>query len=163
MRDPASHFHAQSEVAVEDICGYLKRYMQSEWWKADPDGLACDMRTAIDEVELSNLPDWAKNFAVFALLEQTKKRRGKPTRHHRDMAIEMAAIRLVLQGYTPTRNEASRNRASASSIIREALRRLGENLSEKSINLIVAKSDVLKNPDGLEMIRRVWNIPPSAS
>jgi hypothetical protein len=109
---------------------------------ADADGFASDMRATIEEVEASNLPDWAKNFAIWALLEQTKKPRGKgrPTRRTRDNAIRSAARRLVVRGYGPTRNEATYDRASASSIIHQALQRLGERrLEEKSINAIVMK------------------------
>ena len=47
---------------------------------ADPDIRASDMRATADEIEASNLPDYAKHYAIFAVLEQTKKRRGKPTR-----------------------------------------------------------------------------------
>jgi hypothetical protein len=135
MRDPVSRIDP-AEAAIEDTCRFLKGYMQSETWKADPDGFACDSRAAIDEVKASNLPEWAKTFAVLALFEQTKKRRGKPTRHYRNSALEKAAARLVMRGYKPTRNEATR-RDSASSIISEALRRLEVNISEKQINAIV--------------------------
>ena len=132
MRDPA-------ETAIEDTCRFLERHMQSESWMADPDIRASDMRATADEIEASNLPDYAKHYAIFAVLEQTKKRRGKPTRSHRDDAIRRVAIKLVMQGYKPTRNDVTRDKDSASSIICQALRRLGEKLSEKSINAIVAK------------------------
>jgi hypothetical protein len=132
MRDP-------TEAAIEETCRDLKSYTQSESWRADPDVFASSSRAAIDEVEESNLPDWAKNYAIVALLEQTKKRRHKPTRSYRDHAIQNVAIKLVMQGYKPTRNDVTRDKDSASSIICQALRRLGENLSEKSINAIVAK------------------------
>jgi hypothetical protein len=137
MRDPASHFDPQSDI--EDTCQFLEKHMQSESWKADPDGFACGNRAAVDAVEASNLDDWAKPFAILALLEQTRKRRGKPTRHGRDHAIQLAAARLVGRGYRPTRNDVTADKESASSIIHRALQRLGEKLSEKSINGIVAK------------------------
>ena len=132
MRDP-------TEAAIEETCRDLKSYTQSESWRADTDVFASSSRAAIDEVEESNLPDWAKNYAIVALLEQTKKRRHKPTRSYRDHAIQNVAIKLVMQGYKPTRNDVTRDKDSASSIICQALRRLGEKLSEKSINAIVAK------------------------
>jgi hypothetical protein len=138
MRDPVHRFN-QVEADIEDTCRFLKGRMESETWEADPDGRASDMRAVIDEVEVSNLPDWAKTFAVWALLKQTKKRRGKPKRSRRDGAIQLAAARLVGRGYKPTRNDVMRNRDSASSIIHQALQRLGEKLSEKSINAIMAK------------------------
>jgi hypothetical protein len=152
MRDPV--FIDPDEAATYR---FLKGYVQSESWKADPDGSACDMRAAIDEVEASNLPEWAKNLAILALLEQTRKRRGKPTRGYRDMAIRLAAIRLVLQGYRPTRNDVTIDTESAASIIHRALQRLGERLSEKSINTIVANDcrEVLEDPATAALLRRV--------
>ena len=137
MRDPA-------ETAIEDTCRFLERHMQSESWMADPDIRASDMRATADEIEASNLPDYAKHYAIFAVLEQTKKRRGKPTRSHRDDAIRRVAIKLVMQGYKPTRNDVTRDRASAASIIYEALRRLGEKMSEKSINAVLHAGDFTK-------------------
>jgi hypothetical protein len=135
MRDPVTRVDPE----IEETCRFLKGYMQSENWKADADGFAGDMRATIDAVEESNMPDWAKNFAVYALFQRTKKRRGKPTRHYRNSVLERAAARLVTRGYKPTRNEATR-RDSASSIICEALHRLGEKITEKQINAIVCKA-----------------------
>jgi hypothetical protein len=139
MRGPAPRTDSQSDTAIADTYRFLERYMQSDSWKADPDGFACDNRAAIDEVEASKLPDWAKNFGISALLEQTKKRRGKPTRRYRDVAIREAAMRLVSRGYKPTRNDVTRDRDSASSVICQALGHLGEKISEKSINAVVMK------------------------
>jgi hypothetical protein len=134
MRDPASR-DPKSEAVIEDTCRFLERH--KPWTEVD--GFACYMSAAADEVEASNMPDWAKNFAVVALLKrQTEKRRGRPKQSARDHAIRDAAIKLVMGGYRPTRNETT-VRDSASSIIHHALRRLGEKLSEKSINAIVAK------------------------
>jgi hypothetical protein len=137
------------EADIEDTCRFFKGYMQSKSWKADPDASASDNSAAIDEVKASNLPDWAKTFAVLALLEQAKKRRGKPKRSFRNMAIELAAMRLVLRGYMATRNDETRDKDSASSIIHQALHRLGGKMSEKSINAVIAGAcrDALKHPD----------------
>ena len=142
MRDPVHRFD-QVEADIEDTRRFLKGYVESETWKADPDGIAGDSRAAIAEVEVSNLPDWAKNLAILALWEQTKKRRArKPTRRVRDDAIRKAASRLVMtQGYKLTRNDVTRDRASAASIVHQALNRLGEKLSEKSINAVVLEID----------------------
>jgi hypothetical protein len=125
-----------------------------------PDGFAYDCPAAIDEVEASNLPDWAKTWAIYALSRaaQTRKRKGKPTRRNRNEAIRSAAIKLVMRGYKPTRNDVTRDRDSASSIIHQALRRLGEKMSEKSINAIVAKvgADFIKekvSPAFIEYLR----------
>jgi hypothetical protein len=148
MVDPA---HVEVEADIEDTRRFLKRYIESESWKADPDGFAGDMGATIDEVEVSNMPDWAKTLARFALLQQMKKRRGKPKRRYRNMAIELAAMRLVVRGYMATRNDVTHDRDSASSIIRQALHPLGEELSEKSINAIITDScrTALQHPDVL--------------
>ena len=139
MRDPVRRVD-QVEADIEDTLRFLERHLQSESWKADPDGRACDGRAAIDEVGASNLPDWAKKMAIWALLKQTKNRTArKPTRHVRDDAIRQAAFRLVTRGYKPTRNDVTRDRTSAASIIHQALNRLGEKMSEKSINAVVLK------------------------
>jgi hypothetical protein len=142
MRDPVHRFY-QVEADIEDTRRFLKDCVESETWKADPDGFAIDSRAAIDEVEASNLPDWAKNFAIVALWKKTKKRRArKPTRRVRDRAIREAASRLVMtQRYKLTRNDVTRDRTSAASIIHQALNRLGEKLSEKSINAVVLEID----------------------
>ena len=145
MPDPVHRFD-QVEADIEDTRRFLKGYVESETWKADPDVRADWMRGTIYEVETSNLPDWAKKFAIEALLPQTKKRggKGKPKRSWRDDAILHAAYRLVTRGYKPTRNDVTRDRASAASIIYEALRRLGEKMSEKSINAVLHAGDFTK-------------------
>ena len=129
------------EADIEDTRRFLKRHVESESWKADPDGRAAVLRTTIYEVVASNMDDLAKECAIWALLQQTEKRPArKPTRHERDHAIREAASRLVItRGYKPTRNDETRDTASASSIIYEALRRLGEKLEEKSINAILMR------------------------
>ena len=47
----------------------------------------------------------------------------------------------MTQGYRLTRNDVTRDRTSAASIIHQALNRLGEKLSEKSINAVVLEVD----------------------
>jgi hypothetical protein len=138
MRDPA---RAEVEADIEDTRRFLQGYMEHEYWNADSDDRADWCRAAIDHVSISNMPDWAKKFAIEALLEQTKKRRGKPKRSWRDRIIWDAAIRLVIRGYRLTRNDVTRDRASAASIIHHALNRLGEKMSEKSINAVVKGAD----------------------
>jgi hypothetical protein len=138
MRDPVDPVEAD----IEDTRRFLKRHVESESWKADPDGRAAVLRATIYEVEASNMDDLAKEWAIWALLQQTEKRpASKPTRHERDHAIREAASRLVItRGYKPTRNDVTRDTASAASIIYEALCRLGEKKpSEKSINAILMR------------------------
>jgi hypothetical protein len=146
MREPTPTLRfdpeaAMIEAAIEDTRRFLGPYVRSEAWQADPPSneLMYDLREKIREVEAMDdlSAEWTKNFVIWKLLEQTKKRRRKPTRFYRDCAIREAAGRLVLQGYEPTRNEATQ-KDSASSIIWNALRRLGERrLTEKQINSIV--------------------------
>jgi hypothetical protein len=47
----------------------------------------------------------------------------------------------MTQRYKLTRNDVTRDRTSAASIIHQALNRLGEKLSEKSINAVVLEID----------------------
>jgi len=153
MRDPAARVDP-AEADIEETCGFLKRYMP---WKADPDGFASDMRAAAGEVEASNMPEWAKNVAIAALFRPANKRRGRPrSSSNRNGAIRLAAIRLVTRGYLPTRNETT-CRASASSIVCEALHHLGEKISEKQIDALVADlQDVVKaDPDTQRFYRDV--------
>ena len=140
MRDPAP---GVVEAAIEGTRRFLEGYVQSESWKADADGYACDLRATMDEIAESNMPDWAQHLALRVLFEQTKKRRVKPTRSYRNMALELAAARLVLRGYAPTRNDETRHRESASSIICKALDLLDVKMREKQINSIVHDAGVL--------------------
>jgi hypothetical protein len=148
MRDPAARVN-HTEADIEETCEFLKRYMP--WKKAgEPDALVSYAQIAADEVEASNMPEWAKNVAIAALFRPAPKRRGRPRGSGgRNMAINVAAIRLVTRGYLPTRNDETVRRASASSIICEALHRLGEKITEKQINALVANlQDVVKaDPD----------------
>jgi len=140
MRDPVPRIDPV-EADIEDTRRFLKGFMEDELWNADSDDRADWMRAAIDHVLISNMPDWAKKLATEALLPQTKKREGKPKRSWRNRTIRDAAIRLVLRGYRPTRNDATSDKASAASIIHQALNRLGEKMSEKSINAFVKGAD----------------------
>jgi hypothetical protein len=141
MRNPATRFDPEVEWVIEEACRRLKPYLRSKYWNADPDGFARDTQTAINVIRASDLPDWVEYLALLALSEQTKKRRakGKPTRDFRNAVLRATAAYLMdWYGYRRLRNEATRHRQSAASIIAEALHRLGEKkLSEKQINAIV--------------------------
>jgi hypothetical protein len=143
MARPAPSAFDETEHLVDETRRFLKPYFEQHTWAADPDGYACDLRAVLEEIENSNMPDWAKSLAYAPILDATKKRRGKPKRASRDMALRLAAERLTARGISPTRNEATTKQASASSIICEALKRLGDPHppTEKQINAIV-----LKNP-----------------
>jgi hypothetical protein len=146
MRDPATHIDPKVEAAIEETCRFLEIKMGYDYWERDPDSsLSPDIWAAIREIAFSNLSYRTKNVAQQALFEQTKKRSKKPTRQFRDNALRVAADILVAQGYNPTRNEATDGWESASSIIHQALKRLGEKkLKEKQINTIVLKYPLTK-------------------
>ena len=148
MRDPVPRVDPV-EADIEDTRRFLKGFMEYEYWNADPARYnTADIRAVME----SNLPDRVKNSAIYALWEQTLKRRGKgkPKRSWRDAKIRCAAVRLVILGYKPTRNDATRDRPSAASIIQQALHRLGEKMSEKSINAVVRG---LFDPGRAEIVR----------
>ena len=142
MRDPATHIDPAVEAAIEETRRILECYVRFDYWKADPDSsLSPDIWAAIKEIAGSDLSDRTKNLAQQALFEQTKKRESKPTRHYRDNALCVAAVNLLAQGYSLTRNEATRHTESASSIIRQALKRISppEKMTEKRINEVLMK------------------------
>ncbi len=147
MRDPT----VSVETAIEEARCLLKGHMESGPWKADPDRMAFAMRETIRDVEERDMPDYMKGRAKLGLSELAKKRRKKPTRHYRDMAIQLVARRLRASGYALTRNDETKGHDSASSIICKALRLLDEQLSEKQVNAILGKSgkwDVITGKDG---------------
>ena len=143
MRNPAITIDPEVEAAIEATRQILESYVQSRMWKADPDSRAIDLRNALSEIERSPLPERVKLHVRGPLVEAMKKRRGKPTLHFRDCGITTAAIPLIERGYSPTRNDATRHKESASSIVCEALRRLNKPMKEKQINPIVLKYAVL--------------------
>jgi hypothetical protein len=153
MRDPATCFDPEVEAAIEETSRFLQSYVQDDAWKGASNitGPAADMDAAVYEIERSALPDWAKNLVVWACLHQKKKkRRGRPSQDYRNAALQWAAVRLVDRyGYKPTRNEATRHRESAASIIRQSLHRLGVRMQEKQINDIVHEAGDIAHDIGL--------------
>jgi hypothetical protein len=139
MRDPATPIDLDLEAAIEEMRRFLQPFVNMDYWNADPPDGGAPIWAAIKEIAFSDLSNRAKNLAQEALFEQTKKRQSKPTRQYRDNALQVAAGILVVQGYNPTRNDETDHRESASSIIHQALRRLGVNMKEKHINAIVLK------------------------
>jgi hypothetical protein len=121
------------EAAIEFTCQWLKCFVQSDHWEADP---ARDLWPAIRLITTSNLPESTKSLAREMLSKSHSK---KPTRQYRDRALGIAASLLVSQGYFPTRNDGTTLKESASSIICEALLRLGVKMEEKTINNIILK------------------------
>lgn len=161
MRDPATIIDPVVEAVIEETRQWLEGSVQCAHWQGDPDYGLSYLRAAIRKVEAWDSPDYLKDFAVWTLFEIWKKSRKKPTRHWRHLSIWVAAGQLHRRGFQLTRNEAT-GEDSASSIMREALRRLGEGMTEGQINAIVLASppvwllkklsppptSVLKNPPG---------------
>lgn len=139
MRDPARRVDPEAERLIEETRRFLEPYVRGAAWAADPDDYACDVRAALEVIDNSNMPEWARNMAWVVMLPRTGKRRGKPTRRYRDMALRMATERLTGRGYLRSRNEATRQWESAASIIAAALARLGERMTEKQVSAIVLK------------------------
>jgi len=140
MRDPATNIDPEVEAAIEETRALLEPRVNTRSWKRDHDSHAIRLRNALLEIERSPLSKGVKLRVRGPLLEAMKKRRrGAPTLHFRDCSIAAVAIPLIEQGYDPTRNDETRYKESASSLIREALRRLGVTMEEKTINAIVLK------------------------
>jgi len=138
MRDPATNIDPEVEAAIEETRRLLEPRVNTRSWRGDHDSHAIELRNALLDIERSPLSERAKLCVRGPLLKAMKKRRrGKPTLHFRDCSIAAVAIPLLEQGYDPTRNDETRYKESASSIIREALRRLGVTVAEKTINPIV--------------------------
>jgi hypothetical protein len=140
MRDPARTIDPEAEAAIEETRALLEPRVSTRSWKGDHDSRAILLRNALLDIEGAALSKSVKLRVRGPLLEHMKKRRrGAPTLHFRDCSIAAVAIPLLEQGYGPTRNDGTRYKESASSIIREALRRLGVTVAEKTINAIVLK------------------------
>jgi hypothetical protein len=139
MRDPDITFDREVEAAIEDTYRFLEPHVSRLAWAADPDRDAIKLLNAFEEIENSSLPKWVKLRVREPLVKAMRKRHGKPKRRFRDFTIAAAANRLIARGYDATRNDATRHTQSASSIVRQALRRLGVTMKEKQINTIVLK------------------------
>ena len=139
MRDPATRIDPDVEAAIEDTRRYLEGRVTRSNWKADPPPLAGDWRVAIDVIRSSPRLTQRQKLCVYdALFKAMRKRSSKPTRNIRDIFLAIAAGRLAPR-YRPSRNDETRDRESAGSIIREALKRLGVRMTERQIKDIVLK------------------------
>jgi hypothetical protein len=140
MRDPTIHFDPETKVteaATEDTRRLLEPIVRTKIWEADFDHQAKEIFQALFWLE-EHAPDWVKAAVREPLLKAARKRSKKPTRHSRDIAIACAARRLRPR-YLPSRNDETKHIEAASSIIYEALRRLGVEMEEKTIKGIVLK------------------------
>lgn len=150
MRDPAVRiFDPEAEaakkeallldVAIEETVRFLIPCMRHSYWKGEKFCTELWWLIGLEEIQKSSLPEWLKDH-VCELMVKTRPRK-KPTRSYRDSRIVEAANRLKsYYGYELTRNDARRDVESASSIIREALRRLGVKMAESTIKEIIVNS-----------------------
>ena len=142
MRDPAVRIDLEIKAAIEGTRQFLAPYVRNEYWKADPNPHVEGARWLIKTTIEGKFPPSLESVATSALLEQANnKRKNKPTLNYRNEALQMAAGRLVSQGYDRSRNDEMRHKESASSIIHQALRRLGDETEEKTIKDIVLELD----------------------
>jgi hypothetical protein len=155
MRDPVVRIDPETEAAIDYTRRLLERVVRDDVWKADYDPESEEIPRALHYIA-QNSPDWVKAAVAEPLWKASQKRTKKPTRHTRDFLIGYAAWWLGPR-YLPSRNDATKHIESASSIILEVLRRLGEKaITEKQIAKIL-RSQLPK----IERIERACaNTPP---
>jgi hypothetical protein len=109
---------------------------------SSPDGNAWLCRLGATFVgQAENIPTALREYIVRRLtaLAQTKPaKRGGATKSKRDFAITYVIARVVEQGFKPTRNQTRHGEPpdSACSIVREAMKRLGDNVEESKVEKI---------------------------
>jgi hypothetical protein len=156
MRDPATRIDPEVEAAIEETRRFLEEWVRNERWNADPPSWSnphySDIGKARDEIERSNLSKKTKLLLDRVLVKELKKRGNKPTRGCRDSILWLAAKRLEPR-FLLSRNDATTHSESASSIIKQALDRLGVKMREKQIKDIVQKKAA---PFPMDLTRAVF-------
>jgi len=143
MRDPATRIDPIAEInetAIEHVRSYLEPFVHENGLGADPDPYGVKIGMAFMHIE-KNSPQWVVDAVRDSLLKAMNKRTRRPSYSNRDSLIAFAAVDLTRRYklYKLTRNDGTQNIDSASSIIVEALRRLGVTMKEKTINEIILK------------------------
>jgi hypothetical protein len=142
MRDPGTRTDLEVEAAIEETRLFLEPAVRSHLWKGDPERRQINLMRALNVIA-KNLPPEVYQATREPLLKAAKKRTHKPRLYFRDCVIAGAASRLIPR-YLPSRNDATEHVEAASSIVRRALRRLGETTPrEKTIKKIVLKYSLL--------------------
>lgn len=147
MRDPATRIDdPEVEAAIEETRQFLERDVSADLWAGDQDPRHGALLKAIAEIRGSSLSEKTKLLADDLFVKAMRKRSKKPTRRWRDFALWVAAQRLVPR-YRLSRNDETFHTQSATSIVQQALTRLGVTMTEKQLKDIVLKkkSDIVLN------------------
>ena len=144
MRDPATRIDPEVEAAIEETRKFLERDVSADLWAGDRDPRHGDLLKAIAEIGSSSLSEKTKLLAGDLFVKAMRKRSKKPTRQWRDVVLWVAAQRLVPR-YHLSRNDETFHTESATSIVQQALARLGVTMTEKQLKDIVLKkkSDIV--------------------
>jgi hypothetical protein len=143
MRDPATRIDPVTEIteaAIEYARSTLKPWVVGKKLCGDREPHWSKIFDALVHIE-KNSPQWVVDAVRDPLLEAMDKRTKKPSYYTRDVWIACLAVSLTHRHklYKLTRNDATQGIDSASSIIAEALRRLGVTMNEKTIKGIILK------------------------
>jgi hypothetical protein len=139
--DPVTKVDPETEAAIEETRRFLEEHINSSEWRADLPDHYDQALDAIEEIlhDRCNLTEKTKFHVLSLLFEQLDKPgSNKPTRQCRDNFLYLAAEKLESR-YLTSRNEATGQTESQSSIIAQALRRLDVRMTEKTIAEIIRK------------------------
>jgi hypothetical protein len=126
--------YAMQLLAHKDV----ERSIHEASHSLDGDAWLCELG-AMFVGQAENIPPDLRDFIVKRLTAQARPtRRGTPTKHLRSFAIMYVIARVAEQGFDPTRNITRHGEPpdSACSIVREAMKRLGDNVEESNVEKI---------------------------
>ena len=118
----------------------IERSVREASHSRDGDAWLCELG-AMFVGQAENIPPDLRDYIVkrlTALAQAKPTRRGTPTKHLRSFAIMYVIARVAEQGFDPTRNITRHGKPpdSACSIVREAMKRLGDNVEESNVEKI---------------------------
>jgi hypothetical protein len=144
MRDPATRIDRIAEIteeAIEYARSNLRPWVTKKGrLRPDPEPHWFKIFDAFVHIE-KNSPQWVVDAVRDPLMKAMDKRTRKPSYYTRHVIIAWLALHLTrrYKPYKLTRNDATQDIDSASSIIVKALRRLGVTMKEKTIKEIILK------------------------
>ena len=118
----------------------ISKLVHEQSSSADGNAWLCRLgATFVGQAE--NIPIDLREYIVrrlTALAQERPARRGRSTKYMSNFAITYVIARVVEQGFEPTRNRTRHGQPpdSACSIVREAMKRLGDNVEESKIEKI---------------------------
>jgi hypothetical protein len=149
MLSSSSH-HSESDfrasmLAQDYVTEFLRhkdisKLVHEQSTSADGNAWLCRLgATFVGQAE--NIPINLREYIVrrlTALAQERPARRGRSTKSIKSFAITYVIARVVEQGFEPTRNRARHGQPpdSACSIVREAMKRLGDNVEESKVEKI---------------------------